>query len=370
MTKYLLTAPLALFGTPAHACAVVSPDSRAALASEQTIIVWDEARRTEHFIRRLQFHTGSSDSARSSIGFLVPTPNVPQLSEASGQAFERVQSWMKPRVVLKQINNYTYTLLPKLGGVADEAATGTASNATSSKGVQVLAQQKIGVMQATVLKGGARDVVRWLKRNGYPSRPSFVRWLQPYARRGWAVTAFKFARAKGEPGLETTTVRLSFRAQEPFYPYREPQRDRGPGEARRHMALYVLAPHKIAARAGGSEWNTTPEWSQSIRARPDLSSLLGELKLDSKVLGGAKSSPLWMTAYVDWQAKRPNADLQFVPASDHSPIEPEPIVQTTTREVYVPLDLAALCLVGLGGLRRARRRSAQAERVGRGVAST
>lgn len=349
----------ALAPASARACAVLSPDSRATLAQEQTIIVWDAQRRTEHFIRRLEFNTGDSrPSENSSIGFLVPTPGVPQLAEVSGQAFTRVQNWMRPREIHRTENRYHFSVLqsrPNQDGFVGAAAP---NSSAPGEGVQVLAQQQVGAMQATVLKGGAGEVVRWLKRNGYPTRPSFVRWLQPYARKGWVITAFKFARPKSQQrawDVRTTTVRLSFAIDQPFYPYREPRHEKNEPQPVRQLALYVFEAGRIEGQAGRNAWKVAPEWSQAVSGQADLGDLMSDLKLERGVLGSPKS-PLWMTAFVDSQATRLDADLQFRLAGSQAPVEPPPTVNTSVRDVYVPLDLAALALLGLGSVAWARRR--------------
>src|SRR5690606_17827925 len=48
------------------------------LMAEATVIVWDEQTHTEHFIRRATF----DDIKGNSVGFIVPTPDVPELAEA------------------------------------------------------------------------------------------------------------------------------------------------------------------------------------------------------------------------------------------------------------------------------------------------
>ena len=74
---------LSLLSQPASACAVVPrPGYEARIAGEEAVIIWDEANRVEHFIRRASFETSGP-----SLGFLVPTPSAPQLAEASDELF-------------------------------------------------------------------------------------------------------------------------------------------------------------------------------------------------------------------------------------------------------------------------------------------
>src|SRR5690606_32562080 len=67
----------------ARACAPAPPEGvEVSILAEQAVIVWDEAAKTQHFIRRADFST----EARS-FGFLVPTPTKPTLESAPDAIF-------------------------------------------------------------------------------------------------------------------------------------------------------------------------------------------------------------------------------------------------------------------------------------------
>jgi hypothetical protein len=342
----------------AHACATMSQSGRAAIATEQTIIVWDAAKKTEHFIRRLEFNTDAV-APSAPIGFLVPTPGVPQIAEASDSAFGRMQAWTAPKVEKKVETQYSYLLLSAmLGGYgASESdgagATAGNSNTTSTRksGVQVLSTQKVGALDATVLKGDAQSVVRWLRRNKYPAEPRFVRWLQPYASRGWAITAFKYAPRRGASEINTTTVRLSFETPAPFYPYREPQPKRGQEPIWRQMGLYVFAPQRVQGRVESKtapKWTAETVWADKMGPQHEVDALAAELKIPRAAFGANPQ----LTAFVDSLAVRPDGDLRFEAATDQSAVIPPPIVTRRRENAYIPVDLAFLG----GGLLLWRRR--------------
>jgi hypothetical protein len=97
----VLAACVALLGSasarPARACAAAPPAGAAvAISAESAIIVWDEATKTEHFIRRASFETSAKD-----FGFLVPTPAKPELAEASDDAFSELEDLIRPEVVTR-----------------------------------------------------------------------------------------------------------------------------------------------------------------------------------------------------------------------------------------------------------------------------
>jgi hypothetical protein len=51
-------------------------------AGQRNIIVWDDATKTEHFIRHAKFSSDAKD-----LGFIAPTPTVPKLEEVDEKAF-------------------------------------------------------------------------------------------------------------------------------------------------------------------------------------------------------------------------------------------------------------------------------------------
>jgi len=79
------------------ACALtVSPIPTAEdfIASEQAVIFWDETRKIEHFIRQADIESKNAD-----VGFIVPTPHVPELVEADARLFQLVADVTRPRMI-------------------------------------------------------------------------------------------------------------------------------------------------------------------------------------------------------------------------------------------------------------------------------
>src|SRR5687768_13722048 len=68
----------------AHACLLASPEP-VVVEGEESLIVWDEARHREHFIRRADFR-----NATRPFGFVVPTPGRPSLREVDDAVFARL----------------------------------------------------------------------------------------------------------------------------------------------------------------------------------------------------------------------------------------------------------------------------------------
>jgi hypothetical protein len=85
----------------ADACCVVAARGNHVVNADQTVImIWDEERQTQHFIRKADFKTDAVD-----VGFLVPSPSRPQLAESGNAAFAK----------LDDITPYRDGLLESLG---------------------------------------------------------------------------------------------------------------------------------------------------------------------------------------------------------------------------------------------------------------
>src|SRR5262249_31108347 len=78
--------------TPVMACCPAYPPGKPVVNANQTvIIIWDAAAKTEHFIRKASFK-----SEADNFGFLIPTPNRPELNESGNEAFPYLQKLTEP----------------------------------------------------------------------------------------------------------------------------------------------------------------------------------------------------------------------------------------------------------------------------------
>src|SRR5437763_10772306 len=81
----------------AEACCPAPPSGKPVVNADQSvIIVWDAASKTEHFIRRASFKSDADD-----FGFLVPTPQKPELEESGDAAFATLAKITAPEVIRK-----------------------------------------------------------------------------------------------------------------------------------------------------------------------------------------------------------------------------------------------------------------------------
>src|SRR5262249_43733696 len=210
---------------PARGCAAVwEGGSHVAIAGESALVVWDEKTKTQHFIRRASFRTKVPY-----FGFLVPTPTRPTLAEAPDEVFRKLEDWTKPETRTERRYVWPFSMSASLDGEGGTAL------------VELLDRQRVGGLDAAVLKATDSKALReWLQMHGYDARPQLTGWLEPYIRKGWIITAFQIAKKdKQEDSLSTQAVRMSFRAERPFFPYREPA-DPHPGAGNPWRLLRVF----------------------------------------------------------------------------------------------------------------------------------
>ena len=320
------------------------------MADEEALIVWDAARRMQHFVRRAAFHTDADD-----FGFLVPTPARPELAEADDGVFQRLHSAIQPETVYASTPVFHTCCTAGCAGLllsrGAQVDTGVVSAAPD---VIVHEQTRVAGLDAAVLE--ARNVEAlsaWLTEHGYSMRPALERWVAPYVQRGWFVTAFKIARGGDAtaptPTFGTRALRMSFATERPYYPYREPD---DVDESARALRVYLVAGERMrGALEPSAPWDPSVPYA---RARTDLRTLLA---------GTAPEPPQsgWLTVFNDVHVERPDADLFFAPAGVSAEVVPPPIVIEDEYILPIPLE-PVLAAGGIVWLVRRRRRSAPSQR--------
>jgi hypothetical protein len=334
-------APAAVPAT--RACAPVMPKDRAvAVASESALIVWDGRAKQEHFIRRASFRTDVYD-----FGFLVPTPALPELAEVPDEVFGRLEEWTKPEEKTETV--YVDRPLIDIGcGMAGFKADAPAGLA--DRGVEEFGQVRVAGYDATRLKAADTKALQgWLEERGYDARPTVMRWLEPYVKGGWFITAFRIAPKEQVGQVGTQAVRMSFAADRPFFPYREPE-DQGPaaGGQQRLLRVFLLGDRRTqGALDEPTPWPGKAEWAGKLG--DEQRQALGQH------LGPAVSLPegAWLTVFDDTSSPRPGTtDLFFSPAADQSEVRRDPVVHHVYVERYSPGEIitAVLGLVLCAGM--------------------
>lgn len=238
---FLLSTVILASTEPSGACCLASDGTPVWLTNEQVIIVWDAKNHLEHFIRQADFKTEAKD-----FGFIVPTPTLPNFGVVNPAAFGQLVS-LAPKPLFR------FSCSCKKD---DDAAAG---------GVDILDSQRVGDYQVTVVKATDGAVMNgWLKKNGYVSRPAMTEWLDYYAQKQWVFSAFKYVGWTG--GTETTkAVRISFKTEQPHYPYRMPK-DTWPEGWYRPLNVFFVStgPAEATYVNGDDHWEAVTQWTAAL----------------------------------------------------------------------------------------------------------
>ena len=339
---------------PARACAPAPRHGEIVrIADEEALIAWDAANKVQHFVRRATFF-----SSGDAFGFLVPTPTKPELGEVDGALFDQLVRHLQPRIVYEDGG---LDLQPGcsafvfMRGAAPESAMAGSS-------VRVLDAQRVAGFDAVVLAADdPAALASWLKERSFAEGPTLTDWLAPYVKEKWIITAFKVADPKAGAGtgapLGTSSVRMSFATDRPFYPYREPADQRET----------IPAGHKVAAPPSRTLRVYFASDARYEGALGDGGKFPGKVELAERVdapeqMSGFFPGPVFLTVFDDKSNPRPGtADVFFTRASDQATVSVPPIVIRERREVPIPLDLIGLAVMGGVGIvvliRRRRRKS-------------
>lgn len=278
------------------------------IVEESAIIQWDPATKTQQFIRRATFKGTAKD-----FGFLVPTPTAPALEEVSDQVFTALEQKTARKTVKKTTKRLDWTPLVML--LSNFGYKGMDEAATARPPVEVLSVQKLAGYEAAVLDAtDANALNEWLATHGYATTPDLAQWLDAYVKQGWKITAFKIDKSQGEVAARTSAVKMTFKTERPFFPYREPKTERA-YDSVRSLTIYFQGPERVSGVIGEKElWPGVLMWSDTH-----------------------------LTKLVDTSNTRPGFDdLFFVRDKDQTPYEPPPYVDETIKRIHAPADVIAL----------------------------
>ena len=223
---------------PVWACCWASAGDPVWMKSEKAIIIWNAARKIEHFIRQVDFDTDAKD-----FGFIVPLPSVPDFGVAKEGAFEILEGF------------YQHEMMKGM----DPAP------ASAVEAIEILKTEQVGDYLATVVRASDGQAMNdWLGRNGFKSRPQMTEWLNHYTKKQWVFAALKYAAQSGAT-TKTKAIRISFKTDKPHYPYKMPSDAFRRGWVR-PIRLYVVASSGIDARfaENGDGWVGKRLWSGSL----------------------------------------------------------------------------------------------------------
>lgn len=247
----------ALVGAIGYACCGVGRGP-VLFRGQTNVIVWDPGTHTEHFIRSASFETKSKD-----LGFIAPTPTVPEISEVKKDAILLLDA-MRP--------------VPKRspGGLRGGGFGGSEGEVYYQP--VVIQVKEVGGYLATTLKASdVKGLARWMAENEYDTSPAIQAWTKFYIAKNWYLTAFKVINKDGEPS--TGVIKMSFKTSRAFNPYFVPA-DNIPKEGSgRGLSLYFVSsvPHNVPLLPRSSTFRK--EWSVPIESET-AAILKKQLKID------------------------------------------------------------------------------------------
>jgi Uncharacterized protein conserved in bacteria (DUF2330) len=294
-----------LFPSFAEACGWAARKGfRVSIADESAIIVWDGATKTQHFIRRASFKTDAPD-----FGFLVPTPTRPELGEADDMAFKRLTPLARPLVKGK-------------GGKG-----GAGGGKAKPPAVEVLEEKLVAGQDVVVLKATDADALaKWLTDHGYEFAPELKDWVKPYIEAKWVITASKIAKDRdglAVKNVNSKAVRMSFKTDAPFYPYRElaEKVDQQGRPTTRLLRVFFISDTKYQGTIG-DRGHAQPWSGQVIRdTKVENGTPLRDAVLKALDLKLETPPPDWhVTVFEDKSLVRPDGrDVYFSPAAISEP---------------------------------------------------
>lgn len=337
LAAVLALAALVTDSLPADACAPAPPKgAEVRIADEEAVIMWDPATKTETFIRRAQFA-----STAKSFGFLVPTPTKPALGEVGEDLFPQLANVIRPETVIEQ-DGYHFEFAPVslmcMGGGAKEGGRGPAS------AVRVIQSAHVAGMNATTLEADDPAALNaWLGEHGFDASPELQAWLAPFVAQHWKITAFVIGtdQRDGEQfEMSTKSVKMTFTADAPFYPYSEPELPRNStmSSPPRMLRVFFVSDQRYTGRLGQGPWLASTLYSAPVTLPAEYG------------IAGKRT-----TVFIDEAPVRAGHDeVTFVPHTDQAEVKPPPFVIKRKRHILIPLE--AFLVLGIVIILVVRRR--------------
>jgi len=215
--------------------------------------------------------------------------------------------------------------------------------------VKILDQKLVAGYKATILEASsAVALTDWLKQNDYAFSPEVKAWAEPYVAKGWKFTALKIAKpedGKTSISADAPALRISFKADQPLFPYREPDNANiaeSMTSSRRMLRIFFVSDTRVKGEfPDGQKWNAEVAWSNAVPAEL-RTELLDLLKLPAST-GPAK----WhLTEFEhNWPYAVAPGDVYFVRDANQEPVKRQPWIEYTAAKS--PPDVAGFALVCL-----------------------
>ncbi len=260
-------------------------------------IAWDSQNRREHLIIAAQL-----SNVRSPFAYLIPTPSNPEVRGVDSDLRQSLTSL----IAAYQRRAPKWSIPSGARGRPREhlvfAATGLLHHTTAAMG-------EVGAVEGIIASGRYRDDV------------AVREWAARYVQAGAFMTVVRMPSPSDQTNVTSPWIWLTFEADRPYYPYREPAwraDDRGVG-AGRLLRIAVVTSQPVAWKLGASLPTTGPAWLSFEPRNKELTDAFGrEL---ARGIGLDGDSRRWLTAFEDAHEIRPgDDDLTF---AEHGTLPPE-----------------------------------------------
>jgi Uncharacterized protein conserved in bacteria (DUF2330) len=317
---------LACGAAPVLACGgLIGPNGAVNLLRTTTLAGYHDGE--EHYITAFQFAGGGG-----AFGSLTPLPGVPSKVEKGGD-------WTLQRLVRETEPVPEAFFLEAAAGARDSA--------------EVLMEVRIDALDVTVLRGGADEVGRWAKENGFRLPPDAPEVLEFYAERSPIFLAAVFdadaAAERGQAVGDGTPVHVTIPTDNPWVPLRILALGKT-GEERVDADVYLLNDQKPALLPAPNGDNGL----SLLNDEPASDSLLADLHSDRGMEWVPESA--WLTKVrIDASAQQLGFDLAIDASGKGSPsyvdaglVVPSPGM--TSNDALRLILALGMIVVGVGGL--------------------
>jgi hypothetical protein len=303
---------------------------------QQNIIVWDADSKTQHFVRVASFKSKTPD-----MGFLAPTPSVPELKEIDPKVYDHLHGLLPTR-------DPDRALTMSAGDAKGEPVRGGP--------VEIVQVTNVGNFVATTFKAtDATALDDYLKKYGFTITAPQAAWVKKYVDQKWFITAFQVVVKDGS--ARTNPIRMTFKTDEPFNPYYVPSDNiasEGAG-----VALYFISKGTYKGTVGGKNWQAH-RFSEIDIPEADRKQIADYLKIDSGQVGDS----LTYDVGYSFPERGNTDDVFFALASAETPKMREGLIRnrdvgkraqnSTNTLIFVGVGLAGV--VGFAAFMMARRK--------------
>ena len=316
---------LAIGAAPVLACGgLIGPNGAVNLLRTTTLAGYHDGE--EHYVTAFQFAGGGG-----AFGSLTPLPGVPSKVEKGGD-------WTLQRLV-RETEPIPETALFAAGAARDEA--------------EVLMQVRIDALDVTVLRGGADEVGRWAKDNGFRLPPDAPEVLDFYAERSPIFLAAVFdadaAAERGQAVGDGTPVHVTIPTDNPWVPLRILALGKT-GDERVDADVYLLNDQRPALLPAPNGDNGLT----LLNDEPASESLLADLQSD-RGMDWVPNSAWLSKVRIDASAAQLSFDLAIDASGAGAPSYVDaglvvPSVGLTQNDTLRLVLALGLIVVGVGGL--------------------